>query len=77
MPAIEGQRNVAGPVADQRPPAAAGGRADFADAVAMLDAGRERLASLCSHRVPLAEAERAWPLAADKAAGAIKVTVLP
>lgn len=60
-----------------RPPAAAGGRADFAEAVAMLDAERERLAPLCSHGVPLAEAERAWSLAADKAAGVIKVTVLP
>jgi threonine dehydrogenase-like Zn-dependent dehydrogenase len=55
----------------------AAGRADFAEAVAILDAERERLAALLTHSVPLGEIERAFALASDKASGAIKVSVLP
>ena len=51
--------------------------ADFEDAVALLDAERERLASLATHSVPLDEIPRAYALAADKRSGVIKVTVQP
>jgi len=52
-------------------------RADFADAVALVDAERERLADYPSHRVPLAQIDEAYALAANKRAGAIKVSVVP
>ena len=52
-------------------------RADFDDAVALVADERERLAALASHAVPLAEVGRAYATAADKRAGALKVTVLP
>ena len=52
-------------------------RADFDDAVALVDAERERLASLATHAIPLAEIERAFAVAADKKSGAIKVSVIP
>jgi len=52
-------------------------RADFADAVALLEAERERLATLVTHSVPFADPERAFALASDKKAGAIKVSLVP
>lgn len=54
-----------------------GGRADFADATALLSAERERAARLTTHAVPLAEAARAFELAADRKSGSIKVSVIP
>ena len=50
---------------------------EFAAATALLAAERERAARLATHAVPLAEAARAFELAADKRSGAIKVTVVP
>jgi len=52
-------------------------RADFADAVALLEAERERLAPLVTHTVPFSDPERAFALAEDKRAGAIKVSLVP
>jgi len=52
-------------------------RADFADAVALLEAERARLSPLVTHTVPFAEAASAFALAADKRAGAIKVSLVP
>jgi 2-desacetyl-2-hydroxyethyl bacteriochlorophyllide A dehydrogenase len=49
--------------------------ADFARAVALVDALRAELEPLVTHRVPLAEARRAYELAGDKASGAVKVCV--
>jgi threonine dehydrogenase-like Zn-dependent dehydrogenase len=53
------------------------GRADFAGATALLSAERERAARLATHALPLADAERAFELAADRKGGAIKVSVIP
>jgi threonine dehydrogenase-like Zn-dependent dehydrogenase len=50
---------------------------DFAEATRLLAAERERAARLATHAVPLAEAERAFALAADRKAGAVKVSVIP
>lgn len=50
---------------------------DFAEATRLLAAERERAARLATHAVPLADAERAFALAADRRAGTIKVSVLP
>ena len=55
----------------------AAGRADFAEAVALLEAERGKLAALTTRSVPLSEISRGFALAADKRAGAVKVTVLP
>lgn len=52
-------------------------RADFDDAIELLDAHRETLARLITHRVPLDAIEDAYRLAADKKAGAVKVSVAP
>jgi 2-desacetyl-2-hydroxyethyl bacteriochlorophyllide A dehydrogenase len=52
-------------------------RADFEDAVALVDAERELLARLVTHAVPLLEVERGFEIASDKKAGAVKVSVLP
>ena len=38
---------------------------------------RAALAEVASHAVPLAEVDRAFQIASDKSAGAVKVTVLP
>ncbi|MFB3067023.1 MAG: zinc-binding dehydrogenase, partial [Planctomycetota bacterium] len=55
-----------------------GGRdADFAHAVELVDSERESLSQLISHRLPLDEIGRAFEVAADKAAGAVKVSVQP
>ena len=50
---------------------------DFAAATSLLADERERAALLASHAVPLADASRAFELAADRKAGAIKVSVIP
>jgi threonine dehydrogenase-like Zn-dependent dehydrogenase len=52
-----------------------GGGADFADAVALLSAERSALAAVTTHSLPLAEVERAFAIAHDKRAGAVKVTL--
>ncbi|UCE87829.1 MAG: zinc-binding dehydrogenase, partial [Deltaproteobacteria bacterium] len=49
--------------------------ADFEDAIRILDEHREGLGRLTTHQVPLEEIERAFALASDKKAGAVKVTV--
>lgn len=51
--------------------------ADFEAAIRILDAERERLAPLLTHAIPLERIGDAYAAAADKKAGAIKVTVLP
>lgn len=58
-------------------PAARGGRADFADAIDLLDRERDALAPLVTHRVPLDRVADAFALAADRKAGAIKVSLAP
>jgi threonine dehydrogenase-like Zn-dependent dehydrogenase len=50
---------------------------DFAEATRLLAAERECAARLATHAVPLAEAERAFALAADRKAGTVKVSVIP
>jgi threonine dehydrogenase-like Zn-dependent dehydrogenase len=57
-----------------RPPGAA---PDFADAVALLARDPAAAERLVSHAVPLAEIGRAFALAADRRAGALKVSVVP
>jgi L-idonate 5-dehydrogenase len=54
-----------------------GDDADFALATRLLDSERERLARLVTHRLPLTSVARAFELAADRRAGAIKVSVAP
>jgi 2-desacetyl-2-hydroxyethyl bacteriochlorophyllide A dehydrogenase len=53
------------------------GRADFADALRMLGERRALAARLVTHRFPLAEVARAFEAAADRKAGAIKVSLAP
>jgi threonine dehydrogenase-like Zn-dependent dehydrogenase len=53
----------------------AGAQPDFARAIALLDEERSRVAALTTHQVALDEVERGFALAADRAAGAVKVTV--
>ncbi len=50
---------------------------DFAAATRLLADQREPAARLTTHAVPLAEAGRAFDLAADRKGGAIKVSVIP
>jgi len=52
-------------------------RADFEDAVALVDGQRELLVGLVTHSVSLGEVERGFEIASDKKAGAVKVSVLP
>ncbi len=52
-------------------------RADFEEAVLLIDRERERLARLVTHALPLARIGDAFAVAGDKKAGAIKVTVMP
>jgi 2-desacetyl-2-hydroxyethyl bacteriochlorophyllide A dehydrogenase len=54
-----------------------GGRADFAEAVALLDAERDAIAPLVTHRLALDRIADAFALASDRKAGAIKVTLAP
>jgi threonine dehydrogenase-like Zn-dependent dehydrogenase len=53
------------------------GRADFDDAVAIIERERERLARLLTHTYSFSEVDRAFAAASDKSAGAIKVTLVP
>jgi threonine dehydrogenase-like Zn-dependent dehydrogenase len=50
---------------------------DFAEATRLLAAERESAARLLTRTVPLADAERAFALAADRKAGTVKVSVIP
>jgi threonine dehydrogenase-like Zn-dependent dehydrogenase len=52
-------------------------RADFADALNLLGDERERLARVLTHALPLDDVATAFALAADRRAGAIKVSVIP
>ena len=51
--------------------------ADFETAARLVDAERAALSRLLTHAVPLDEIARAFTLASDRKAGAVKVTVLP
>jgi threonine dehydrogenase-like Zn-dependent dehydrogenase len=51
--------------------------ADFETAIELISSRRDALAGVTRHRVPLAEIDRAFQIASDKKAGAVKVTVLP
>jgi 2-desacetyl-2-hydroxyethyl bacteriochlorophyllide A dehydrogenase len=53
-----------------------GGSADFEAAIRLLDAHRVELAGVTTHQVKLDEVNRAFALAADRRAGAVKVTVV-
>jgi threonine dehydrogenase-like Zn-dependent dehydrogenase len=53
------------------------GRADFAEAVALLDAERDVVAPLVTHRLPLDRVAEAYATAGDRRAGAIKVSLAP
>jgi threonine dehydrogenase-like Zn-dependent dehydrogenase len=53
----------------------AGERADFDDAIRIVDENRDLLARLTTHQLPLDEVEHAFAVASDKKAGAVKVTV--
>jgi threonine dehydrogenase-like Zn-dependent dehydrogenase len=50
---------------------------DFAEAVDVVGAARDSLASVITHTVPLDDIGRAFALAEDRRAGALKVTVVP
>jgi L-iditol 2-dehydrogenase len=55
----------------------AAGGADFEEAVRLLAAHPDLFARVLTHRVPLAEIDRAFALADDKSSGAVKVSVTP
>jgi threonine dehydrogenase-like Zn-dependent dehydrogenase len=59
-----------------RPPHAPG-RADFADAVTLVEDERERLDVFTTHSVGLDEIGRAYALAEERPAGLVKLTVRP
>jgi threonine dehydrogenase-like Zn-dependent dehydrogenase len=48
---------------------------DFVTALRLLAGAPQKLAALITHRVPLADVERGFALAADKGQGAIKVSI--
>lgn len=54
-----------------------GERSDFARAADIVDDERERLAMLITHEIPLDEVGRAFAIASNKRAGAVKVSVHP
>ena len=54
-----------------------GGHADYDLALELLRRFGDVLGNLITHRVPLADVERGFQLAADKSSGSIKVTVEP
>jgi len=54
-----------------------GKRPDFARAASLVEDERERLALLATHELPLSEIGRAFELASDRKAGAVKVSVMP
>jgi threonine dehydrogenase-like Zn-dependent dehydrogenase len=51
--------------------------ADFDTAVELVENHRDELDEVATHQVPLEEIARAFALAGDKKAGAVKVTVVP
>jgi 2-desacetyl-2-hydroxyethyl bacteriochlorophyllide A dehydrogenase len=51
--------------------------ADFAEAVDVVAAARDALAPLVTHTVPLDDFARGFALAADRRAGAVKVSIVP
>lgn len=51
--------------------------ADFADAVRILGEECDALRGLVSHQLPLADASRAFEVAGDRRAGALKVSLIP
>lgn len=55
----------------------AGSGPDFARAVELVAAHRDRLGDLVTHSVALDDVARGFALASDKASGAVKVSVLP
>lgn len=63
--------------AAQQRHSAHGGESDLADAVRLLDERSEVATALITHRFPLDRAVEAFAVAADRAAGAIKVVLLP
>ena len=50
---------------------------DFAEAAAALAADSQIAEAVVTHRFPLADAEHAFAVAADRSAGAIKVVLQP
>lgn len=50
---------------------------DFSTAVDLVSSHRDALAAVTTHQFPLPEISRAYALASDKSAGAVKVTVHP
>lgn len=52
-----------------------GGPPEFETAARLVEAERERLATICTHSLPLDEAAHGFALAGDKTSGAIKVTL--
>ena len=50
---------------------------DFAEAIRILALERDALAPLVTHALPLDEVARAFAIAADRRAGAVKVNVIP
>jgi threonine dehydrogenase-like Zn-dependent dehydrogenase len=50
--------------------------ADFAEAVRLVETHADQLAPLATHQIPLEEIETGFALAGDRAAGAVKVSVL-
>lgn len=52
------------------------GDADFSEAIRLIEAHRDRLGELTTHRVALDEVERGFALAGDRRAGAVKVSVV-
>ena len=54
-----------------------GDEADFATAARLVDQHRGALTALTTDSIPLDEIGRAYARAADKKAGAVKVSVLP
>lgn len=51
--------------------------ADFAEAVDLLDAERERAARIATHPLHLDEVERAFEIAAARRSGVLKVSIMP
>ena len=50
---------------------------DFAEAIRILSLDRDALGALVTHALPLEEVARAFEIAADRRAGAVKVSVIP
>jgi threonine dehydrogenase-like Zn-dependent dehydrogenase len=50
--------------------------ADFETAIRLIDAHRDALGAVITHQLALGEIQRGFALAADRSAGAAKVTIL-